>query len=400
MGTRWGLDTMSWKSTEHTGVRYRSHQTRKHGAIPDKYFSIRYQADGKRKEEGLGWATDGWTASKAALKLTELKIAAKIGKGHTRLSAQRRARAEEDAAEQAAQAVESKRKVTYKQYWEQKYSPGDIKPSSLKRENGLNRMWIIPAIGSVEIPDVSYSHIRKVQHQMTKSGQSPRSVQYALGVIRKVINHAIGNHYYQEVNPVSALKKQNRPKVSNKRERFLTHTEADKLLNALLKRSKPVRDMTLLSIRTGMRAGEIFSLDWQNVDIARRTISLTNTKSNQNRIIIMSKLVLAMFKTLQKGSGQELVFPSRRGEKRTMMSKTFALTVEDLKLNVGVTDRLQKVVFHTCRHTCASWMAQAGVSLYQIKEIMGHSTVAVTERYSHLCPMGQEAAFAAMEAQG
>ena len=74
--------------------------------------------------------------------------------------------------------------------------------------------------------------------------------------------------------------------------------------------------------------------------------------------------------------------------------------VAELGLNDGVTDRLQKVVFHTCRHTCASWLAQVGIPLYQIKEIMGHSTIAITERYSHLCPTGQEAAFAAMEVQG
>ena len=70
-----------YKSTKFTGVRYTVHPTRKHGTVPDKYFSIRYQSAGKRKEECLGWATDGWTTNKAALTLAELKKQPKRGKG-------------------------------------------------------------------------------------------------------------------------------------------------------------------------------------------------------------------------------------------------------------------------------------------------------------------------------
>ncbi len=48
-----------WKSTKFTGVRYREHPTRKHGIQKDKYYAVRYQKNGKRKEEGLGWASQG-----------------------------------------------------------------------------------------------------------------------------------------------------------------------------------------------------------------------------------------------------------------------------------------------------------------------------------------------------
>ena len=76
MGTGWGLDLAEWgqkmakwEATNFKGVRSRQHATRKHGIQPDTYFSLRYQFDGKRKEEGLGWQSEGWTAEKAALKL-------------------------------------------------------------------------------------------------------------------------------------------------------------------------------------------------------------------------------------------------------------------------------------------------------------------------------------------
>lgn len=386
-----------WKKTKHTGVRYHTHPSRKHGATPDKYFAIRYQTAGKRKEEGLGWASDGWTGNKAALTLAELKEAAKTGKGHTRLSARREAKAEEHIKNELLIAAKTRREITYEQYCKEHYDAGKIKQSSLTRENGLNTSWIYPVIRKTRIADISNFHIKKVIHSMEKDGQSERSIQYALGVIGKILNHAIRSNYFHHVNPVSALERKDRPTVSNKRERFFSHEEADKLLSALLKRSKKLHDIALLSIHSGLRAGEIFSLDWQHVDLENGNLSLVNTKNGKSRTVNMSSKVKLMFKSIPAGFGEELVFPSNTGGKMIKISKTFAFVVEDLGLNKGVTDRLKKAVFHTCRHTCASWLAQASVELYQIKEIMGHSTIAITERYAHLCPSGQQAAFAAME---
>ena len=68
------------------------------------------------------------------------------------------------------------------------------------------------------------------------------------------------------------------------------------------------------------------------------------------------------------------------------MSDTFDRAVVKLGLNNGVTDRLNKVVPHTLRHTFASWLAQQGETLLTIKELMGHKNIEMTMRYSHLCP--------------
>lgn len=60
-------------STQFPGVRYRLHESRKYKATLDKYFSIRYRVNGKLKEEGIGWASEGWNATKASLVLGDLK---------------------------------------------------------------------------------------------------------------------------------------------------------------------------------------------------------------------------------------------------------------------------------------------------------------------------------------
>ena len=104
-----------------------------------------------------------------------------------------------------------------------------------------------------------------------------------------------------------------------------------------------------------------------------------------------------MFLTRTEGPGNALVFPDTKGKQRVRISKTFERTVDAMGLNEGVTDRKNKLVFHSCRHTCASWLVQAGVPLLTVKEILGHSTIALTERYSHLAPDGTRAALQVME---
>ncbi len=65
-------------------------------------------------------------------------------------------------------------------------------------------------------------------------------------------------------------------------------------------------------------------------------------------------------------------------------SDTFARAVDALGLNEGITDRRMKLVFHSLRHSCASWLVNAGVELPIIAKILGHKTLAMTMRYSHV----------------
>ena len=68
------------------------------------------------------------------------------------------------------------------------------------------------------------------------------------------------------------------------------------------------------------------------------------------------------------------------------ISKTFNRVVTKLNLNKDITDTRQKVVFHSLRHTYASWLVESGVSLYTVQKLMGHENISMTERYSHLSP--------------
>ena len=117
--------------------------------------------------------------------------------------------------------------------------------------------------------------------------------------------------------------------------------------------------MSLLSLHTGMRASEIFNLKWASVDIDHSLIDILDAKGG-SRTGHMTGEVKKMFKRLKRGQPNGLVFKDRNGNQIKEASNSFERAVNDLRLNDGVTDRRQKVTFHTLRHTFASWLVQNG----------------------------------------
>jgi integrase len=206
-------------------------------------------------------------------------------------------------------------------------------------------------------------------------------MQYALAVVRQVFNHAIKNGVFQGEHPVQFVKK---PKVDNKRMRFLTPPEAHSLLSNLKNRSGQLYEMACLALHCGLRAGEIFNLTWGCIDLDAGSILLVDTKGGKNRTVYITDLVKAILGNKVSGKPTDLIYTDRKGNKVKEISNAFGRAVNDLGLNDGIKDSRMKVIFHTLRHTYASWLVQNGVDLYTVKELMGHSTLAMTERYAHL----------------
>ena len=115
-------DHTPWVTVER-GIRKYDHLTRKHGLKPDVYYALRYRVEGKRYEEGLGWASQGWTLERARLTLAELMIAKKTGAGEVTLR-ERRVKAQEEREEAKRQQEARKRlAVTLNSYWHSNYFP-------------------------------------------------------------------------------------------------------------------------------------------------------------------------------------------------------------------------------------------------------------------------------------
>lgn len=361
--------------TNFPGVRYKEHPTRKHGIKHDRYFSIYYYINGKKREEGLGWASQGWTVQKAASELSKLKESHRLGQGPQTLKEKRE-------IEYEKRAQKEKDSITFDTLFYEIYLPQQKTKKTWQKEVELYRLWIESVIGNLFIKDISPLHIERIKKNMDKKAAS--TIRYCLGIARQVLNYAYRIGLYNADNPVRKVKM---PKADNKRIRFLTHEEADKLLKALYLKSPEVRDMALLALQCGLRAGEIFNLTWGDIDIERGILLLSDTKSSMSgriRYAYLPTETKEMLSIKQRGNKDDLVFKGRGGIKRRFTSKTYDRVVKDLGLNDGVTDPRQKVVFHSLRHTYASWLVESGVDLYTVKTLLGHSSIVMTERYSHL----------------
>ena len=378
--------------TAKEGVRYREHPTRKHGVAPDRYYTIRYyQADGTRKEEPLGWASKtGITTKQAAAVLAKLKANHVTGTGPATIAEQQAIKKQDEIEKVQREKVEQILNTTFSEIFTKHYYP-NVQHNrknwrSIKREEALFRLWIEPIIGTRPLREVMPLHLEKIKKDMLEAGRSPGSVQYALAVVRQAFNYAIQNRLFDGRNPADKTGGVKRLKVDNRRTRFLTKEEAKDLLAELKKRSNDVHDMALFSLHTGARAGEVFNLRWADVDSSQGLLIFKDTKSGKNRPAFLTEDLKAMLTSRQSenAQGDALVFPGKGGAKITKISDSFNRAVTALKLNEGSTDRLMKVTFHTLRHTFASWLAMDGVNPFHLKELMGHSDLKLTERYSHL----------------
>jgi site-specific recombinase XerD len=107
-------------------------------------------------------------------------------------------------------------------------------------------------------------------------------------------------------------------------------------------------------------------------------------KSWKSRALYMPDQAKNLFQGMTPGNPEELIFPAPDGKPLREITSYFRTAVKKLGLNAGMADRRERFSFHSLRHTAASFLIQSGVDLYTVKEILGHGSIALTKRYSHL----------------
>ncbi len=385
-----------WQKTSFPGIRYREHKIRKHGVNFDRYFTIYYRINGKQKEEGVGWANEGWTLTKVSILLSELKRNHLTGEGPQTLSEKRKFEQSKRDFEQEEKKRKAKALASFEQYFEKTYFPIaqiNKSPESYKAEYIYFKKWINPVIGKMPFKNIRPLNIERIKKDMIDDDKAPRTIQYVFAIIRQAWNMARRDRL---INIKSPTKEVSLPKIKNKRLRFLTHNEANLLLEDLKDKSLKCHNISLLSLHCGLRAKEIFQLTWGDVDFDRGIINVDG-KDGKNRPAFMTEQIKKMLKTLYVSKPNALIFPDSNGKQIKRISNTFQRSVKDLGLNDGIDDSRLKVVFHTLRHTYASWLVEDGTDLYVVKELLGHSTIAMTERYAHLGNHKLQAAVRSLE---
>ncbi len=246
-------------------------------------------------------------------------------------------------------------------------------PKTAIRDEGAFKC-LSKVFGELVLSDITSGRISDYKSQRIKDGVKSATILRELAILRHAINLAI-QWEWMEANPFSKIKL---IQPNNKVERWITLEEEKLLLDS----STPwLREIIILAINTGMRQDEILSLQWSQIDLFRRVVCLLITKNKEKRTIPLNQTVIDLLKSKNRVrhiSGY--LFPSQAGTK--LDASNLLKYFYDAREKSGLED----VRFHDLRHTFATRLAQAGVDLYVIKELLGHKTITMTLRYAHHNP--------------
>lgn len=260
--------------------------------------------------------------------------------------------------------------------------------SSQKRPNSDRRdriaaKAILEKFGNeISLADVSSQRLASYRDVRMKQ-VTPSTIQKEFALLSHLFNVARKEWGLPISNPVGEI---TRPKINNGRTRFLTTEEAQKLLDAArTSRNKKLYHYLLLMMHTGMRPSEAAGLKWENIDLEARLVKLYVTKTEMRFVPLTQKAAETLQSILPDDcQGDTLVFLPNDCHLTTLLKNRpnlyFRKAFDTVRKKVGLDD----VHLHDLRHTAASHLLMAGADLRTLAEILGHKTLQMVHRYTHL----------------
>lgn len=275
-----------------------------------------------------------------------------------------------------------------------------------------------PDLQNRKLKDITPWMVEKWRMARLKAGAKPTTVNRDLDDLKSSLAKATAWGLL-DAHPLAGVK---RSKVdSNPAVRFLTKEEERRLRAALDAREERIRQertnanswregrqyrllpdlreaafcdhlkpLVLLSLHTGLRRGELFSVAWHHVDLAQANLTVhgAKAKSGKTRHVPLNSEALAVLEGWrEQAAGPEgLVFPGRHGGPLNNVRKSW--------MGVLQAAGIERFRWHDLRHSFASRLVMAGVDLNTVRELLGHSDYQMTLRYAHLAPEHKAAAVA------
>ena len=245
-------------------------------------------------------------------------------------------------------------------------------------------LHISPHLKGMKMDRISPSHIQESLNRMAakktpKGGHyAPATIKQALILTKRVFNWSIQQKLYQGSNPCKSIAF---PKFDNKVTNPLDRKDLFSLLNVLESWGNERAVLVIkFALYSGKRKGEVLSLTWDNVDFENRLLTLNamNTKNKKGQTVPLNNYCMSILNRCNELRISDFVFPGTSGQP---YKDSFDETWKRIRKKAG----LPTTRFHDLRHTFASYLASSGkVDIYTLKELLGHSSIEMTQRYAHL----------------
>ena len=386
---------------------------RKHNGRPDRAFDYCFRdLDGKLRWETACWLSEGVTEQYAANVRTERMAAVKNPKFLHRSGFPADGQPDShsgngqpyqlilaDFHSQPAPAQAPLFSVIAESYL--RWLKGESKYAD--RERFRYGAHLEEPLSGLHIDRITITDANNFKHQLLPK-MAVGTVKKCLNLCRAIYFHASITGTYSGLNPFSRQSGFKMPQGATECERFLTPDEANMLLDELGKRSPQLRDMCFVSLHTGIRPCELYSIRGGDL-VPQAGFFWVDGKGGKREKVAASKEILALLGSYKR-KPHEYVFQSKNGGRIKQTSDTLRRTVEDLDLSPRTVVKQgrkevrlkmtpeekqefqrKKIWLHTFRHTYASWLAQSGtVSLLELRDLLRHESTQMTERYAHMIP--------------
>jgi len=261
-----------------------------------------------------------------------------------------------------------------------------------------------PTFFNKAVNDIKVPELEEWRMGQRRKGIKAASCNRRIGALRSMLNWAVGRKLITD-NPIKKIEPL-KEIDSNKKVRYLTKDESNRLMATLIDRENEIkkglafgyslvplkgefadhlRPMVIISLNTGIRWGSLVRLQWDDVDLINRylTIRAETAKSERQLIIPLNKTAMDTFRQWKEEMpdtvAKDLVFPSpRSGGVLDNVNKAWNTVLK----KAGITD----FRWHDMRHTFASNLVMSGVDLNTVRELLGHADLKMTLRYAHLAP--------------
>ncbi len=278
----------------------------------------------------------------------------------------------------------------------------------LTREINL-RKYIVDEIGELYIAALDRKYWRTFfERPQAKS----RAFQIAYETLRAVLNEAVLDGLIDS-NPIAGIsgsRSSMRPTHDKKPRHILEKHEVEMILKVSDSPEYPpyLRPLLLVALHTGARQGELFALQWDDIDLSKRRIKISRsatmdldgqvvdkapkTKSSKRDIVISHSLADSLEEWHREQPDSRLVFPNANGlmlRSANFMERVFRPLVRSCGYDID---------FHALRHTNASHMIAGGINIKVIQHRLGHTSIKTTlDTYGHLLVDSQDEAAEVME---
>lgn len=239
------------------------------------------------------------------------------------------------------------------------------------------------------------SDVRGYIAQRKAEGIANATINREVGLLSSAINYARKEWDWEIPNPAERM----RLSEGDGRKRFATVEQIAKLINAAEKhkRAPYLADLIRVAVNTACRRGELLNLRWSQVDLEANTLKLEgkDTKNGKPRIVPLNQQARTALLNRARYRQEHCpespwVFCRKSGKRNLTTQSSWKAVLQEAGL--------EDFHFHDLRHTCGSWLVQSGVALADVKEVLGHSTIRMTERYAHNAPENSRAAVTKLDA--